>query len=185
MSRVGENHPDNPFSAKGRANGQSNEQLRHRGLDSQGHPLPSEKSAGQGPSRPGGSRGQSRAQLAPSIGDMELANQDDLHAFTEAYRAILNHLAVNAKLAEGQLKAAARAQAKQSHEGWMNPAQRLKLATTLKLVGRDLDRMANSCVEGAAGAVKAWRRFEATLDDLESERKVNPPGGRRGGFTVV
>ncbi|MFD8226906.1 hypothetical protein ACFV16_22345 [Streptomyces massasporeus] len=190
MSRIGQNHPDNPFSAAGRANGQTTEQLRKRGLDGQGNPLPSngsaEKAAGHKPSRPGGPRGQSIAQLASSIGSMELSNQDDLHAFCEAYRAILNYLAVSAKLAEGQLKAAARAQAKQAHEGWMNPMQRASLANTLRLIGKDLDGMANSCVTGAAGAVKAWRRFEGFLDDVDSAgRNARRPGGRRGGFEVV
>jgi hypothetical protein len=187
MSRIGVNHPDNPFSARGRANGKSAEELRRQGLDSQGHPAPAEKtskSAGQGASRPGGPRGQNIAQLAQSIGSMELSNQDDLHAFCEAYRAILNYLAVSAKMAEGQLKASARANARQAKDGWMSPAQAAKLALTLRQVGRDLDHMANSCVAGAADAVKAWRRFEGLLDDLESDRRVNRPGGRRGGFSV-
>lgn len=188
MSRIGENHPDNPFSAKGRVNGQTNGQLRDRGLDSQGNPEPAEKtskSAGQRPSRPGGTRGQNIAQLAQSIGSMELGNQDDLHAFCEAYRAILNYLAVSAKMAEGQLKAAARANARQAKDGWMTPAQMAKMALTLRQVGKDLDHLANSCVGGAASAVKAWRRFETLLDELDSERKVSRPGSRRGGFTVV
>lgn len=188
MSRIGENHPGNPFSPKGRVNGQTNGQLRDRGLDSQGHPVAAEKtskSAGQGVSRPGGPRGQNIAQLAQSIGSMELGNQDDLHAFCEAYRAILNYLAVSAKLAEGQLKAAARANARQAKDGWMTPAQMAKMALTLRQVGKDLDHLANSCVGGAASAVKAWRRFETLLDELESERKVTRPGSRRGGFSVV
>lgn len=188
MSRIGENRPDNPFSAKGRVNGQSDGQLRSRGLDSQGHPAPAEKtnkSAGQQPSRPGGSRGQGIAQLAQSIGSMELGNQDDLHAFCEAYRAILNYLAVSAKMAEGQLKAAARANARQAKDGWMTPMQAAKLANTLRQVGKDLDHLANSCVSGAADAVKAWRRFEGLLDELENGRQVTRPGSRRGGFSVV
>lgn len=181
--------PPSPFSAAGKAHGKSNQELRDLGLDSQGHPLPSEQrpanGAGHKPSRPGGSRGQSIAQLAQSIGSMELSNQDDLHAFCEAYRTLLNYLAVSAKMAEGQLKASARAQARQAKDGWMNPAQVVKLAATLKFIGRDLDHMATSCVAGAADAVKAWRRFETLLDELESERKVARPGGRRGGFSVV
>lgn len=183
--------PPNPFTAQGRAYGKTPEELRNLGLDSNGHPMPSQPRNGQaarpaGPSRPGGTRGQNLAQLVNSIGSMELANQDDLHAFCEAYRSLLNFLAVSAKLAEGQLKAAARAQAKQSHDGWMNPMQRAKLATTLRQVGKDLDHMANSCVAGAADAVKAWRRFEGLLDDLEGGgHRTNRPGGRRGGFTVV
>ncbi|WP_030248264.1 hypothetical protein [Streptomyces sp. NRRL S-455] len=192
MNHIGQNHPDNPFSPAGRANGQTNGQLRARGLDGQGNPLPSNgssaKTAGQkGFSRPGGTRGQGIAQLAQSIGSMELSNQDDLHAFCEAYRAILNYLAVSAKMAEGQLKAAARANARQAKDGWMTPAQAAKLALTLRSVGKDLDRMANSCVDGSASAVKAWRRFEGLLDELENDRKgVRRPGGRRGGsFTVV
>jgi hypothetical protein len=190
MSRIGENHPDNPHSAAGRAKDKSAEQLRREGLDAFGHPLASERGrsnngAGQRPSRPGGTRGQNLAQLVQSIGSMELANQDDLHAFCEAYRGLLNFLAVSAKLAEGQLKAAARANAKQAKDGWMTPAQMAKLALTLRQVGKDLDHMANSCVAGAADAVKAWRRFETLMDDLESERSVTRPGSRRGGFTVV
>jgi len=189
MSRIGENSPDNPFSARGRVNGQTNGQLRDRGLDSQGHPVTSaekpDKPAGQRPSRPGGTRGQGIAQLAQSIGSLDLANQDDLHAFCDAYRTVLNYLAVSAKMAEGQLKAAARANAKQAKDGWMTPGQMAKLALTLRQVGRDLDHLANSCVAGAADAVKAWRRFEALLGELESERKVTRPGSRRSGFTVV
>ena len=186
MSRIGENHENNPFSAAGRANGQTTDQLRKRGLDGQGNPLPSNNGAGHKPSRPGGQRGQSIAQLASSIGSMELSNQDDLHAFCEAYRAILNYLAVSAKLAEGQLKASARAQAKQSHEGWMNPMQRASLANTLRLIGKDLDRMANNCVSGASDAVKAWRRFEGFLDDVEGGgHSARRPGRGRGSFEVV
>ncbi|MFH8805296.1 hypothetical protein ACH4F6_38105 [Streptomyces sp. NPDC017936] len=181
--------PPNPFTAAGRAHGKSNEELRDLGLDGQGNPLPSEpkksNGAGQQPSRPGGSRGQSLAQLVQSIGSVELSNQDDLHAFCEAYRGLLNFLAVSAKMAEGQLKASARAQARQAKDGWMNPLQAGKLANTLRQVGKDLDHLASSCVAGAADAVKAWRRFETLLDELESERKVNRPGGRRGGFHVV
>jgi hypothetical protein len=188
MSRIGQNHPENPFSAAGRANGQTTEQLNKRGLDGRGNPLPSNgssaKAAGHKPSRPGGPRGQSIAQLAQSIGSMELSNQDDLHAFCEAYRAILNYLAVSAKLAEGQLKAAARAQAKQAHEGWMNPMQRASLANTLRLIGKDLDHVANACAGGAQSAVKAWRRFDGFMGELESD-SVHRPGGRRGGFNVV
>jgi len=194
MSNIGTNSPDNPFSAQGRAAGKSNEDLRRQGLDGMGHPLPSQPRNGQAngagqrpsrPSRPAGTRGQNIAQLANSIGSLELSNQDDLHAFCEAYRAVLNYLAVSAKLAEGQLKAAARAQARQTNDGWMGPMQAAKLANTLRRVGKDLDKLANSCVSGAADAVKAWRRFETLLDELESERGVNRPGGRRGGFSVV
>jgi hypothetical protein len=186
MSRIGQNHPDNPFSAAGRAKGQTGEQLQARGLDGQGNPLPSQpvNGAGHKPHRPSAARSQNISQLAQSIGDLELSNQDDLHAFCEAYRAILNYLAVSAKLAEGQLKAAARANAKQAKTGWMTPAQRLKLHSTLRQVGKDLDAIANSCVSGSAGAVKAWRRFEALLDDLETDSPTRRPGGRSG-FTVV
>lgn len=181
-----------PFTAAGRAAGKSAEELRREGLDALGHPLASEPTNGRvngtsRPSRPGGTRGQNIAQLAQSIGDMELSNQDDLHAFCEAYRAILNYLAVSAHLAEGQLKASARAQARQAKTGWMTPAQALKLGNTLRRVGKDLTSLANNCVAGAADAVKAWRRFETLLDELENERKgvSRPNGGRRGGFTVV
>lgn len=185
--------PPSPFTAAGRAHGKSPEELRNQGMDANGHPLPSQPAngqangAGQRPSRPGGTRNQSIAQLAQSIGSMELSNQDDLHAFCEAYRAILNYLAVSAHLAEGQLKASARAQAKQAQTGWMTPAQALKLGSTLRRVGKDLTSLANNCVAGAADAVKAWRRFETLLDELENERQGirRPNGGRRGGFTVV
>lgn len=153
-------------------------------------PQPRQQAGGpqprNGAARPGGSRGQSIAQLAQSIGDMELSNQDDLHAFMEAYRTIQNYLAITAKLAEGQLKTAARAQARNSKDGWMNPAQRAQLAITLKLVGRDIDRMANDCVSAATCAVKAWRRFEGFLGDLEASGSGrHRPGGGRSGFTVV
>lgn len=184
MSSIGTNSPDNPFSARGRVNGQSADQLKARGLDSQGHPAPADNTAGQKPSRPSGQRNQNIAQLANSIGSMELGNQDDLHAYCEALRAILNYLAVSTKLAEGQLKAAARANARQAQGRW-SPAQTAKIALTLRQVGKDLNALANACVGGSASAVKAWRRFEALLDELESENKVNRPGGRRGGFTVV
>lgn len=194
MSSIGTNSPDNPFSAQGRAAGKSAADLAAGGIDAFGHPAPSGRihqpsengnGAGQRPSRPAGTRGQNIAQLANSIGSLELSNQDDLHAFCEAYRAVLNYLAVSAKMAEGQLKAAARAQARQTNDGWMGPMQAAKLATTLRRVGKDLDKLANSCVSGAADAVKAWRRFETLLDELEGDRGVRRPGGRRGGFSVV
>jgi hypothetical protein len=204
MSNIGTNSPDNPFSAQGRAAGKSAADLAAGGIDAFGHPAPSSSirqpgpgqpangqanGVGQRPSRPAGTRGQNIAQLANSIGSLELSNQDDLHAFCEAYRAVLNYLAVSAKMAEGQLKAAARAQARQTNDGWMGPMQAAKLATTLRRVGKDLDKLANSCVSGAADAVKAWRRFETLLDELENSggRGFNRPGGgrRNGGFSVV
>ncbi len=191
-SKIGQNHAQNPFSAAGRASGKSAQELRDLGLDSNGHPAAGPGRAMNGQvsngARPGGVRGQNIGQLAQSIGSLELSNQDDLYAFCEAFRAILNYLAVSAKLAEGQLKAAARQQARQAKGGWMSPAQIGKLTLTLRRTGRDIDQIANSCVEGAAGAVKAWRRFETLLDDLEnsdSSSKFRRPGGRRGGFNVV
>lgn len=196
MSNIGTNSPDNPFGPAGRANGQSQSTLNGRGLDGQGNPAPGpgqprngQVNGGAQPSRPGGgSRSQNIGQLAQSIGSMELSNQDDLYAFCEAYRSILNYLAVSAKLAEGQLKAAARAQAKQARGGWMSPSQIVKLVSTLRRTGKDIDQIAHSCVEAAAAAVKAWRRFESLLDDLEDDGSsggFRRPGGRSRGFEVV
>lgn len=194
-NKIGQNHPDNPFSAAGRSHGKSDQELRDLGLDANGHPAaPNRPKNGQvngggRASRPGGDRGQNIGQLAQSIGSMELANQEDLYAFCEAYRAILNYLAVSAKLAEGQLKAAARQQARQAKGGWMTPAQLGKMALTLRSVGKDISQIANSCVSGAAGAVKAWRRVETLLDELENDGSRGgfrrPGGGRSRGFEVV
>jgi hypothetical protein len=189
---IGSNDPRNPFGAAGRVNGKSAEQIKAQGMDANGHPLPSQPKNGQvngnSPSRPGGARGQSLSQLVQSIGSMELSNQDDLHAFCEAYRALGHFLAVTAKMAEGQLKAAARAQAKQAKDGWMTPTQRVKLGHTLRQVGKDIDAMAQASAQMAVFGVKAWRRFEATLDELESDGgngRFGRPGGRRGGFDLV
>lgn len=191
-SKIGQNHPNNVFSAAGRANGQTQQQLNNRGLTGQGHPAasPSQSRNGQvnRPAQSGGTRNQNIAQLAQSIGSMELANQEDLYAFCEAIRAVQNYFAVSVKLAEGQLKAAARQQARQAKGGWMTPAQVAKTAMTLRGVSRDLNQIADSCVAGAAGAIKAWRRFETLLDDLENSGSgsgFHRPGGRRGGFNVV
>lgn len=192
MSKIGTNHPGNPFGPAGRAAGKSQSDLNKLGLQGNGHPAsgsgqPRNEQVSR-PSRSGGARNQNIGQLAQSIGSMELSNQDDLYQFCEAYRAILNYLAVSAKLAEGQLKAAARAQARQAKGGWMTPAQALKLAGTMRRTGKDIDQIANSCVEGAAGAVKAWRRFETLLDEIENDgpgKNFRRPGGRRGGFEVV
>lgn len=176
--------PPSPFTPRGKVYNKSNAQIREMGLDGSGIPAAPEQNVPvngrSGPARPGGSRGQNIAQLAQSIGDMELANSDDLHAFCDAYRAILYYLAISAKLAEGQLKAAARIQAKNAKDGWMTPAQRIKLADTLRRVGRDIDSMANSCTDAATGAVKAWRRYESLLDELEN----GPTSRRSGGFTI-
>lgn len=189
--------PD-PYSAQGRAYGKSQQQLADEGLDAFGHPVNGAPMAPSGLwapvngqmgqyAQPQHSRGQGIAQLAASIGSMELANQEDLCNFMDAYRSILNYLAVTAHLAQGQLKAAARSQAKQSSEGWMTPAQRVKLGICLKQVGKDIVRMADACVDGSTYAVKGWRRFEALLGDLQDDGgKVHRPGGgRRGGFNVV
>lgn len=194
-SKIGQNHPGNPFSAAGRANGRTQSQLNNQGLTGQGHPAagPGPQRNGQvnGGARPsgGGARNQNIAQLAQSIGSMELANQEDLFAFCEAIRAVENYLAVSIKLAEGQLKAAARQQARQAKDGWMTPAQLGKLTLTLKLVGRDLNQSAEGCVKAATGAVKAWRRFETLLDELENSGSngggFRRPGGRSGGFGLV
>jgi hypothetical protein len=70
----------------------------------------------------------------------------------------------------------------------MTPAQAAKLALTLKMIGRDLNKSADGCVEAATGAVKAWRRMETMLDELENSGSgsgFRRPGGRRGGFDVV
>ena len=187
MSRIGENHPDNPHSAAGRAHGKSTEQLRELGLDANGHPLASERGAGQRVSRPSNSRGQNVAQLAQAIGDMDLANQDDLHAFCEAIRKTLNYFAVSVELAKGQLKASSRHMAKESADGRLTLTQRAELAKALAMMSRDLDAVTRACIAGAAGAVKAWRRFDSFLVDLDKGEgsKFNRPGGRRGPFTVV
>lgn len=192
MSRIGENHPDNPHSAAGKAKGKSAEQLRQEGLDGLGHPLASERGttnngAGQRSSRPGGTRGQNIAQLAGSIGDMDLANQDDIHAFCDAIRKTLNYFAVSVELAKGQLKAASRHMAKDSVDGRLTLAQRAELAKALVMMSRDLDAVTRACIAGAAGSVKAWRRFDSFLVDLDKDNgsKFNRPGGRRGPFTVV
>jgi hypothetical protein len=190
------NETKNPFgppesaTASGRVKGASAEELRSRGLDAHGHPdqYATGKPAGQSQRvhRPGGTRGQNLSQLVQSIGSMELSNQDDLHAFCEGYRALLNYLAVSAHMAQGQLKAAARAQARQASTGRLNPMQAAKMAATLGMIGRNLSALANNCAAGAAESVKAWRRFEIFLDELENDgTKSNRPGGRRGGFTVV
>lgn len=189
-NKIGQNHPNNPFSAAGRAAGQSQSQLNQQGLTGQGHPAASPSQSGNGQvsqgSRSGGARNQNIGQLAQSIGSLELSNQEDLYVFCEAVRAVENYLAVSIKLAEGQLKAAARAQARQAKGGWMTPAQAAKLALTLKMVGRDLNKSADGCVEAAAGAAKAWNRFNALLGELESDGGgFRRPGGRRGGFEVV
>lgn len=188
MSNIGKNHPGNPFSAAGRAAGQTNQQLNNRGLNGQGQPLPSQSANGGGgarTSRPAGARGQNIAHLAASIGDMELSNQDDLYAFCEAYRAILNYLAVSAHLAKGQLTAAARANVRQAKGRMLNPAQAAKTTYTLKMVGKDLEALANSCVAGAASSAKAWRRVETLLDELEHSGNGGSRPGSRTGFHVV
>jgi hypothetical protein len=189
MSRIGENHPDNAWSAAGKAHNKSAEQLRREGLDANGHPLPSQNgnSAGQRPSRPGGTRGQGIAQLAQSIGDMDLCNQNDIHAFCESIRKVLNYFAISVELAKGQLRAAARAQAKESVDGRMTLAQRAELEKALISLSRDLNAVTRACISGAASSVKAWRRFESALNDLEkgNDSKFNRPGGRRGPFGLV
>lgn len=185
--------PPNPHTAAGRAYGKTNAQLIDLGLTGQGQPLPGASSgpwqafnpqyAGTGQPH---NRSQNIAQIAASLGEMELSNQDDLHAFCDAYRHLLNYLAMSAHMAQGQLKAAAKANAKQTKDGWMSPAQRIQLAGALRGVGRDLDHLAESCVAGAADAIKAWGRFQTLLDELEgSNEKVRRPGNRRGGFTIA
>lgn len=186
-----QNHPMNPNTARGRAAGKSAEQLRSEGIDAFGHPAQPERNgniAGQRKSSGiGGSRGQSLAQLAQSIGDLEISNQDDLRQFCDAVRAVLHHLAVSTVMAAGQLKAGARAQARQTKSGMMTPGQRVRLEATLKLIGRDLNATAQSCAAGAGGAVKAWKRMESLLDELETaNEKPNRPGGRgRSGFGII
>lgn len=186
MSKIGQNDPDNPFSPAGRANGQTGEQLRARGLDGQGYPETS-KAAGQKPSRPGGSRNQGIAQLAGSIGDMDLANQDDLHAFCDAIRKTLNYFAISVEMAKGQLKAASRQVAKESVDGRLTLVQRAELAKALAMMSRDLDAVTRACIAGAVGSVKAWRRFDSFLVDLDkgADSKFTRPGGRRGPFGLV
>lgn len=193
MSNIGENHPDNPFSAAGRANGKSTEQLRAQGLQSNGHPLPSEPKNQQAsghspaPSRPGGSRNQGIAQLAQSIGDMDLCNQHDIHAFCESIRKVMNYFAISVELAKGQLRSSARAQAKDSVDGRLTYTQKLELEKALIDLSRDLGAVTRACVSGAAASVKAYRRFDSFMGDLDkgSGSKFSRPGGRRGGFQIV
>lgn len=194
MSKIGQNHVDNPFSAAGRANGKSQEDLRKQGLTGQGHPAASpgqsrngQVNGGNRGARPGGSRGQGIAQLAQSIGDMDLANQNDIHAFCDSIRKVLNYFAISVELAKGQLRAASRQLAKQSVDGRLTMAQQAELAKALVMMSRDLNAVTRACIAGAASAVKAWRRFDTFLVDLDKgdDRKFNRPGSRRGGFTVV
>jgi hypothetical protein len=187
-NRIGENHPDNPFSAAGRANGKSTEQLRKQGLDGGGNPLPSQPRNGQasrspGPARPGGSRGEGISQLAGAIGDMDLCNQNDIHAYCEAVRKVLNYIAISNELAKGQLKAASRAQAKESVDGRLTLQQKLELGRALNSLSRDLNGITAACVSGAAASVKAWRRFDGFLGDLDSGAS-RPGKGRRGLFSI-
>lgn len=195
----GQAPPPNPHTAAGRAFGKTGPQLSDLGLTGQGHPQASSgpwqaynpqyghPQYGQfAPPGRGHNRSQGIAQLAASIGEMELSSQDDLHAFCDAYRHLLNYLAVSAHLAQGQLKAAAKANAKQTKDGWMSPAQRIQLAGALRTVGKDLDNLAEHCVAGATDAIKAWGTFQKLLDTLEnSNDKVRRPGNRRGGFTIA
>lgn len=186
MSNIGENHPGNPFSAAGRANGKSTEQLRKQGLDGQGYPLNTEKqqvSRGPSPARPGGTRGEGIAQLAQSIGDMDLCNQNDIHAFCESIRKVDNYFAISVELAKGQLKAAARALAKDSVDGRLTLQQRMELAKALNALSRDLNAITQAHVAGAAAAVKAWRRFDSFIGDLDSD--AARPRSRRDGFQIV
>jgi hypothetical protein len=188
-NRIGENHPDNPFSAAGRANGKSTDQLRKQGLDGQGNPLPSQPanrqaSVGSRPAGPGGSRGQGIAQLAGAIGDMDLCNQNDIHAYCEAVRKVLNYIAIANELAKGQLRAASRAQAKESVEGRLTLQQKIELGKSLASLSRDLNGITQACVSGAASSVKAWRRFDGFIGDLDSGAS-RPGKGRRNGFQIV
>lgn len=188
MSTIGTNSPDNPFSAAGRAAGKSQSDLSNQGMTGQGHPAAPYGQPGNGQvTRPGGSRGQGIAQLAQSIGDMDLSNQDDLHAFCDAIRKTLNYFAISIELAKGQLRAASRQLAKQSVDGRLTMAQQAELAKALVMMSRDLNAVTRACIAGAASAVKAWRRFDTFLVDLDKgdDRKFNRPGSRRGGFTVV
>lgn len=189
MSGIGTNSPANPFSAAGRANGKSQSDLNKLGLQGNGQPA-------TGPGRPGngqvnrgarasGTRGQNIAQLAQSIGDMELANETDIHAFCEAIRKVLHYFAVSTELAKGQLRAAARQQAKQATDERLTLMQAASLGKALHDLSRDLERVTKACVSGAVSATKAWRRFDAFLANLDSEKgnKFNRPG-RRGGFRL-
>lgn len=192
--KIGQNHADNPFSAAGRAHGKSPEDLRKQGLTGQGYPAASPRqprneqvNGGSRGARPGGSRGQGIAQLAQSIGDMDLANQNDIHAFCDSIRKVLNYFAISVELAKGQLRAASRQLAKESVDGRLTMAQQAELAKALVMMSRDLNAVTRACIAGAASAVKAWRRFDTFLVDLDKgdDRKFNRPGSRRGGFTVV
>jgi hypothetical protein len=194
--------PPSPFTAAGRAHGKSAEELRNLGLQGNGHPMPSQNSSvgnaqygngqvsqGAGPRRAssglGGSRGQSISQLAQSIGDMELSNETDIHAYCEAIRKVLHYFAVSTELAKGQLKAAARQQARQASDERLTLTQQAALVKALHDLSRDLDGVTKACVAGAVSATKAWRRFDTFLSNLDSEKgsKVNRPG-RRGGFRL-
>lgn len=189
-----DSNKDNPFNqntARGRAFGKTPEQQKAEGIDAFGHPAQPERNgnvAGQRKSSgPGGSRGQSLAQLANAVGSIEISNQDDLREFCDAYRGLLHHLAVSAVMAAGQLKAGARAQARQTKNGMMTPGQRLKLEASLKLIGRHLNAVGQDCAAGAGEAVKAWKRMETLLDELEqANEKPNRPGSRgRSGFGII
>lgn len=180
--------PPSPFTAQGRSFGKSAEELRRQGMDAYGHPLPSQFTNGQvnegsRSARPGGTRGQGIAQLAQSIGDMDLCNQNDIHAFCESIRKVLNYFAISVELAKGQLRAAARAQAKENADGRLTIQQKLELAKALNSLGRDLNAVSRSCISGAASSVKAWRRFDGFLGELDAN--ASRPGKGRGPFGLV
>lgn len=186
MSTIGTNHPSNPFGAAGRAAGKSQSDLNKLGLQGNGQPAtsPARPRNGQvnGRAGLGGSRGQNIAQLAQSIGDMELSNETDIHAYCEAVRKVLHYFAVSTELAKGQLKAAARQQAKQATDERLTLSQQASLVKALHDLSRDLAGVTKACVEGAVSATKAWRRFGTFLDNLDAEKgnKFSRPGGRKG-----
>lgn len=166
----------------------TNAEAEARGLDGLGVPLGptglGEPTDGHGQNGSGGRKG--GKSMLDKIRQMEsgdIADQEGLHAFAEAGRTLCMNIALLTEMTSGQLKADAKAKARDSVDGRMTVAEKLRLSLSLRKIAGKLHRASDNCADAAAAFSASWREMEKFLDELDGGREAKPKA--KGGFSIT
>jgi hypothetical protein len=182
--------PSFPSAQQGRATRQTltPDEAWARGTDGFGVPLaPSatrENSfAGDGPSGAGKGGSQSMLARLQAMESVDIADQNGLHAFTEAGRSLCMKLAILTELTSGQMKADAKKMARDNSDGNLTVGEKLKLKVALMKIGRRIHAASDDMADAAASLSGAWKVMEVFLDELENGQDTKPKA--KGGFHIA
>ncbi len=154
------------------------------------------KKATAAPRRPAGTttsgataRGEARQtslqQLLATVCEGEVLDQEQLHAWLDAFRGLSSGLAFMAHSGASQLEAAVRKGARDSADGPLTTQPKLALRNVLRRLSKDVEGSADDLLNAARSYVRAWGRMETFLDGLESDNVGRPHRkSGRGGFTI-